>query len=649
MNREERRRQKKLGHNKSVVVSPEAAKAAHTHLEQAKGLFEKGEYDEADELCQDASASMPLDAEPFHLRALIQYRLGNLSLAGNMILEAITRNDEDPEIHANCGTIMNMLGRHAEAEAACRYVISLRPRRADAYGNLAVALEMQGRFDEAIEASLQALKLQPDYPEARINLGNLLVRKGDLIGAVEAYAMVIEAAPESPTACANMSVALLQLGELEAAETFARQALDINPDYPEALIALGNALSAQALYSNALQAFEKALALLPLSIEATTCRASVLLACGQLDEAEAACRELIVDGEGAAEIFVGLGRALLAKGQLDDAVSSFRSALEIKPALADAHCKLAFALGAAMTDAELDALQKITVAPKTYVSDRVALQFALAGILDSRGDGDKAFAAYGAGNTLRESLLNINEIEFDPNEYDDHIETLTKVFSDSQKTSATSRGSDTDAPVFVVGMPNSGITHIEQILSAHPKVVSLGDAATVLDLVGDEPENYLDDIGVFEALVETAGLKFTCTEAVERVVDTTPLHFLYLGVIERLFPNARIIHCLRDPMETGLACYFQDFRMDHSWSTNISHIKRFMDGEVRIMKHWKQKVQLPVLTMTYEMLATDPDTAQQQLFDFLDLDVPSGNSVVQGTMGVEKDYRRYTDRWADKD
>ena len=123
-----------------------------------------------------------------------------MNLAGNMILEAITRNDNDTEIHSNCGAIMNMLGRYMRAEAACRHVIEISPRRAEAYNNFGVALEMQGRFDEEIVACEQALKIQPNYPEALINLGNLYVRSNNLIGALEAYSTFIKDSPDNTTA-----------------------------------------------------------------------------------------------------------------------------------------------------------------------------------------------------------------------------------------------------------------------------------------------------------------------------------------------------------------------------------------------------------------------------------------------------------------
>ncbi len=652
MNREERRRQKSLNQTKAPSGLSEGDKAAHTQLEKARALFEKGAYAEADDLCQDVSASMPLDADPFHLRALIQYRLGNMSLAGDMILEAITRNDTDPEIHANCGAIMNMLGRYAEAEAACRHVISLRPRRADAYGHMAVALEMQGRFDEAIDAAREALKHQSNYPEARINLGNLLVRKCDFIGAVEAYAKVIDASPENPTARANMSLALLRLGEPEAAETLAREALDLNPDYPEALIALGNALSAQMQYPEALQAFNKALELRPQSIEATLCRSSALLQKGELDEAEAACRDLIVNEEAAAEVFVGLGTVLTAKDQFDAAADAFRSAIAIKPGLAEGHRQLASVLGAAISKAELEALQKISDDPKTTASDRVRLTFTLADILDERGDEKKAFATYTAANKQRKSLLTTNDIEFDPDVFDAHIEVLMKAFSGPQKPLTASRVADQLEPVFLVGVPNAGMALVERLLSAHPNVVSLGNAATVMGLIGDDPQNLFNEGDAeneaFAELLEDVGLMFSPSGSAERIIDTTPLHFLYLGVIELLFPKARIIHCQRDKTDLGLACYFEDFGMADAWATDVAHIKRFVEAEAHLMTHWKQVLQTPVLTVPYEMLISDMDTSINQLFAFLGIDDLGDNTGVRQAANETKDFQKYNNLWVER-
>lgn len=612
MNREERRRLKKKNKTQGQQSTSAMSSELLVVFDRARNLFESGEFEAADELCQDISAGAPLDAEPFHLRALIQYRLGNIRKAGEMILEAITRNDDNPEIHANCGAIMNMLGRYPEAEAASRHVLELNPRRADGYSNLAVALEMQGRYDEAAEACHQALKLQPNYPEARINLGNLRVRSGDLIGAVEAYAQVIDDSPENPTAHANMSVALLRLNEPETAENYAREALAINADYPEALNALGNALVAQALFDDAIEIFDKVLLLQPGSFEAANNRAAALHKSGDSSSAITAYKDVIVDGKAPGEIFTGLGVALLSDGKISDAVQAFRDALSIKPDMADAYYNLASALGASVSEAEVEHIKSLLNDLKTPEKDQIILNFALGEIADKRGEYETAFTSFRAGNDLRKKALLANEIEFDPDGFDDEIADIISSYPKASPAHETHIGSENTAPTFIVGMPRSGTTLVEQIIAAHPNAKTLGEAATFLNADVSSAKE-------IEDLKKQLDLTFAGDEQMKSIVDKTPFHFLSIGLIAQVFPKARIIHCQRQADDVALSCYFQNFVSSYAWATDLTHIRRYMEAERTLMDHWKDIAKLPILVVDYEDLVDNTEDMTRRILAFLGL------------------------------
>ena len=620
MNREERRRQNKLKKSNTSASPTQMSGDALALYEKATALFEKGDLEGADELCQDAAAGAPLDAEPFHLRALIQYRLGNLNVAGDMILEAITRNDDDPEIHSNCGVIMNMLGRHMEAEAACRHVIELAPHRAEVHSNLGVALEMQGRFDEAIEACEQALKIQPNYPEARINLGNLYVRSADLISAVEAYVKVIEQSPDNPTARANMSVVLLRLNEPEAAVSFALDALEINPDYPEALIALANAYQAQKQYDLALTSFDKALAVHPQSVEARMKRAETLHQSGHSDQAINAFNELIVDNNTAGEVFCGLGTVLQSLGLMDKAIVAFRRAIEIKPSLGIAHYKLVCALGVSVDGVDLKRIQTALDNPKTPLLDKIDLHFSRGEALHSLQEFDRAFIAISSGNELKNTYAQANEMAFDADVFDEHIDAIINVFSDPSKKAQLPQSSATTVPIFIVGMPHSGLSDVGKIIAAHPEVKNLGEAETMIKWVGHEPDDIEGLIEVWGSISAEVEKVYSAPTETPRVLDTTPAHFMYVGIIERLFPNARIIHCQSNVADVELACYFENKTNSNIWSSDLTCIRRYMKAEDRMMTHWKSASQLPILDVDFDRLVSDVIATSKEIIEFIGLD-----------------------------
>jgi len=616
VNRQERRQQRKQ--QQKMASSTATMKL----LDEATAHYTAGRLNEAAELCQDAIGTAPLDAEPYHLYALICYRQGRLEDAGENILEATTRNETNPELHANCGAIMNMLGRHMEAEAACRHVIDLNPKSAEAHSNLGVALEMQGRIEEAFEACRKALELNPEYPEALINLGNLHVRTTDYVSGVESFAEAIALAPENPTARTNLSVALLRLGETEAACEQAREALRINPRYVEALIALGNAEISTDGYEEAEEAFRSALEIHPNHPEAALNLAAALHKAGRSDASAIVYRDLLSVHTDLAEAEAGLGVVLLASGRLDEAIGAFRRAVVSKPTLGDAQYNLASAAGATLTDDEVTAMQTALNDEKLNPGDCISLHFAVAEAADKRGDPKTAIDHFNSGNSFRRDAFAQNEITFDAGEFDRSIDEIIETFNAEILSRFEGQGHASDTPVFIAGMPRSGTTLVEQIIASHPDASSVGERGLIERL----PEGYpAGTLGLtperMKELANQALAELTSRgNGTARVVEKTPFNFLYLGLIQILFPNARIIHCGRDPMDLGLSCYAQNFIADHPWSTDLGDIGRFIKAEAKLMKHWNTVLSTPVLHVQYENLIIDQEGETRRIIEHMGLE-----------------------------
>jgi tetratricopeptide (TPR) repeat protein len=619
LNRQERRRQRKQQQKSDPVASGIAPNVTtDTHLKAASVHLGAGRFEEAAELCQEAIAGAPLDAEPYHLLALIRYRQGRIQDAGENILEAITRNETNPDLHANCGAIMNMLGRHAEAEAACRHAITLKPKNAEAHSNLAVAVEMQGRLEEAKEICEQALRLNPNYPEALINLGNLHVRQGSFVSGVESYVKAIQLAPENPTSRANLSVALLRLGEHEEALKQAGEALDLNPDYVEALNALGNALSATGELKQAEEVFKKAHAIQPAHREAGINLAATQHKSGRSADALATYQNILKTSPGLAEAENGLGVVLLAQGEIDEAGAAFRRAIEINPGLAGAYYNLASS-SIVLKPQEISEIQTLLDNPVTSDEQKISLHFALADHAGQEIDVNSHISHLNAGNDLRRSEMTRNEIDFDPDDLDRDIASIKEVFSVDLISRLQGIGDTTDHPVFVCGMPRSGTTLVEQISSSHPKVRSVGEIGIIGELLDDYP-NDVEGLNAERAgaLCQTVIDKMPAGNG-QRIINKSPFNFFYLGLIQILLPNARVIHCTRDSMDVGLSCYAQNFVSAQPWSTDLGDIGRYIRGESRIMDHWRSVLSLPILEVAYEDVIAGQEIESRRIIEFLGL------------------------------
>lgn len=588
------------------------ARARHVadHMRAARKSMGEGDTVAAERSCLTALDVDPLAADPHHLLAHIAYSQGRLQNAADHILEAATRDDSNLDIHADCGAIMNMLGRAAEAEAACRHVVEHRPDHVGAWNNLAVALDIQGRWDEAQKACDEALQRRPDYADALINKGSLLVKSDQPVAAIEALSEAVRLAPENPLAKVNLAGALKAVGEYDLALAQCQSAIEIKPDYPEAHGAMGDVLAAAGEFAGALAAYDHALEHRPGFMAVRLNRAAALHKLDRLDEAAAAYRSILADFDESADAHAGLGVVNLAAGDLREAVAAFRQAVTVDPGHGRAWAALAAAPGEQFDEADLVQLEALCSDARTPTESRIAAHFALADSLDKLQRYDDAFDHYSAGNAMRKALLEARDQVFDGDELMDEVAAVIADWPAS--LAAAPEASADERPVFVVGMPRSGTTLVEQILASHPDVAGVGEIGS---LSAFDPE-----VGAAAgAQAVLARLAAHAGEA-RRIVDKTPFQFRDIGMIRHLFPAARIIHCRRDPLDTGLSCFMQNFVDAYPWSCDLSHIGVFINAYRQLMAHWQDISGDALIDVSYESLIGDPEPEIRRLISAVGLD-----------------------------
>lgn len=584
--------------------------------------LEKGERDAARAMLDEAVEADPRNADASHMLALLAYEAGEFEAAGEHILAAATADDSDPALHANCAAILNLLGRGAEAEAASRHAISLDDSMAEAHASLGVALELQGRIEEARTAQSAALMRRPGFPQALINLGNLEFRQGRLEDAVEAYAAVAREDPSNAMAHTNLAVVLRRLGLLAEAREAAERATELRPTYAEAWNALGQVAREEGDLAAARAAFERALECRASYVEGRVNLAGVLFRAGDMKAAEAEYRKAQAYGPGFAPAHSGLGVVLLADGRLEDAVRGFERAIEADPGDGEAWVALASAQGAEMELSRIDDLEKLAGEDRLDVGRRASLNFALAEVRDAKGEHDAAVAAAVTANRLRRGAWETAGYAFESDAFDRDVARVIESFPKAHIAELAAAG-DAAAPIaFVVGLPRSGTTLVEQILASHPEVRGAGELDCMASLLPDYPAG-VDVLGADEIrqLAEAYRIAAPAAGEGERyVVDKTPLNFLYLGMLKAMFPAAPVIHVRRDADDVALSCFFQDFKSPHVWATDVNDIRRFQAAHDRLMAHWRAA--LPeggLIEIAYEDVVRSPETAVAGLLDALGL------------------------------
>jgi hypothetical protein len=264
---------------------------------------------------------------------------------------------------------------------------------------------------------------------------------------------------------------------------------------------------------------------------------------------------------------------------------------------------------------------------KLSAPKRWALHFGVGKRFDDLAAYDDAFAHYRAANELKGGAA-----AFDPADWEQDISRIMATFSRRFFSERPGLGNDSQRPIFVVGMPRSGTSLVEQFLASHPEIAGAGELNDFFLIAGNLSAILGTDIpypASAELIDEEAAhrlargyldhLRELAPDA-KRVADKLPGNFLRLGLIALLFPRARVIHCRRDPVDVCLSCYFQNFDERHFYSHDLANLGRYYRQYERLMAHWRATLTLPMLEVSYEALTADPEGVAREMIGFCDLE-----------------------------
>jgi tetratricopeptide (TPR) repeat protein len=563
--------------------------------------------------------------------------------------------------HYNQGLIFKDQGKLAEAAECWRRTIALEPGNTQALNNLGNVLREQGELDEAVTCYRRAIQLQPDLARLHYNLANALRDQGKLEEAVAAYRRAVALAPDYAEAHSNLGNVLRSLGRFDEAEACWRRTVELRPDVTEAHFNLSVAYTDRENFADAAACCRRALALKPDFAEAHNNLGNALRELGALDEATACCRRAVALNPTLAEAHNNLGNALKDRDEFDEAVACYRRAVALRPdhikahinmgaalvqlgdfraaaesfraALghdrdsASAHFHLAELLGGELSDDELAAQQRLLAEGNLADWQRMLLKFGLAQVLDARGEYVAAAGHLVRANALQLGLWRKRGREYDPLEHQRLVTGLIELCTPEFFTRHRCWGADGDQPVFVVGLPRSGTTLVEQILAAHSQIFAAGEiklvSATLTALTQPGGDLLAGIGGADQQLVRSiAELHLERLRALGgaalRIVDKLPENYLFLGPLAVLFPRARFIHCRRDLRDVAVSCWMTHFQ-DIRWANDHVHITEHFRQYLRLMEHWRKVLPTPLLEIDYEQTVNDLEGVARQLIDFCGL------------------------------
>jgi len=544
-------------------------------LIRAKKLIKKGDIREARELYSSILQSSPNNLEALKSLSMLDQK--------NETRPAQKQLDEVMHFYSQ--------GQMDKAQLLVKDLIINFPQESLLYNILGACYSEIGPIDSAIENFEQAIALKPDYAEAYYNLGVAYQKNGQINNSLNSYEKAVELKHAYPQAHNNIGLLNMHFGNLDSAVTSLEWALAYSPNYAEAHNNLGAGFQELSLYQEAMEQYEKATLINP----------NYALA------------------------FNNLGISSEIMGLRDKAKVNYEQAINIDSSYAEAHRNLSAIKQYTKVDSQVDQMVSLYSKNSLNQSDRINLCFALAKVNENLNNESEFFKYLDEGNKLRKQDLNYsyNSIE----KFHSNLAVTAKSFPLLSKKLVEENL--TKKPVFIVGMPRSGSSLVEQIISSHKNVYGAGELKYLKTSVNPYIENItnkdLDKNLTKKDLINIRNEYFKSIEPLKikeaAFTDKMPLNFEYIGFILKAFPEAKIIHLKRDARAVCWSIYKNFFSgKGNAWAYNMNDIVDFYCSYVKTMNTWHEMFPNQIYDISYEKLTENQQVETQKLLKYCDLE-----------------------------
>jgi len=609
---------------KAVNVMP-GFMEAHNNLGNA--LKNIGEPDRAVVHYREAININPSFAEAHYNLGVALKDRGDLEEAIASYDKAIAVKSDYVKTHYNRGVALFELGRLEDAVASYQTALAINPGYAEAHSNLGNTFRKLGQLEEAVSHCQKAIELKPNFAKARINLGAIFWELGQMADARTCYATAIKNDPENAEIHVSLGTVYLKQDRIHEAVTCFQNALAIDSENVEALNNLGNAYCKLWLFDKAVDHCLKVVGINPDYVEAHISLGAAYQQLGHLEKSISHSKtalRLMPDSKKAHD---NLGMALQDMGRLDEAAASYRDALAIDPHHAESYRYLSRVKKFSEYDQDMKRMEYAYAAPNLGDEKKMHLAFALGKAFEDMKQYEKAFEFFETGNAIMRGTyeFSIDTIEAD-------FERLKALFSKKLFAEHQNSGLLDETPIFILGMPRSGTTLVEQILARHPKVFGAGELE-VLRQATEKEFGQLHGAGFAEVIKQASDDKYIdlgrnyikevrkLSKTTPFITDKMPVNFMFIGLIKLALPNSKIIHCCRDPRDTCLSVFKNYFTADGlRYAYNLAELGRYYRFYSDLMKHWHRTFPGFVYDIHYADLVQDQEGQSRALIQHCGLE-----------------------------
>ena len=628
---------------------------------EVMALLQRGELQRARTKAESICRAQCVDAQSWMLLASVYAASGDIENVRDCCEKVLAFDVNNFPANYNYAIALENLGDVDQAVIHYEKIVALFPDSVDVYLKLGNLYHKLLEFNKACICFQAVLKVNAAHIGAVIGLGNALLEMKKYDESIDCYLKLLKVNPDLLEANFNLGTAYYRSGKNDLSIRYFQNVIRIKPDNSDAYNSLGAAFTEKKYYDNAIASYQKAVDCRNDDVAAYTNLGNVYSEVGLMDDAVACHLKAIeIDPEYETALY-NLGSLYAAMGELEKAELVIDKAYNLSPEKTDAivwkavileikgEVEAAFQLlhplvekgekdtNFVLTYASLEVsrtkheakevislLEAAVLVNGLTLKERASLHFSLGDKYNELGDYGKAFKNYEKANNL----------VFTPVEMKHHHKLVDNIISSFSNIDSLLKvpNDAASSPIFIVGMPRSGTSLVEQILSTNDDVFGAGELPDMQEIIKSIPDKY-SGVGDYPQCIshlKKSQLKelsnayiqviSDLSESEKYVTDKTPFNYLHLGMIAILFPNAKIIHCTRDPVDTCLSCYFNHFIGPHPYFQNLTTLGEYYKSYHKLMEFWQSSLEVQILELSYESLVKDQLAVSKSIMEFCDLE-----------------------------
>jgi tetratricopeptide (TPR) repeat protein len=593
-------------------------------FERASSLLRAGDLRGAETTCRGTLEKHPSDGNLLYLLGAVLVRQGRPGDAENALRPAIMQHPDFASAHEELGNALMAQKKTAEAVDCFHTAIRLEPDNGQVHFKLSRLLTELGRVDEAEQARKNATKHAPGQVAFAVAVAHR--QAGRIAEAEKLCAEILQREPRNADVLRFLASCATDREQFGDAIVLLRRALEFAPESVRAWIALGNALLARQDFAAAIEAFERSAAIEPGLAQTRLMLGKALAYASNYHAAIDAFRAGLDIEPDSASCLVGLGHCLKTLGRTDEATDSYRAAIDRHPAFGEAYWSLADLKAFRFEPADVNAMEIHADDARLPENTRIHFSFALGKACEDAGEFAAAFDHYGRGNSARRARES-----YDPVDTEELHDRIIDVFTPEFLAARAGGGEPDPAPIFIVGLPRSGSTLIEQILASHSQVDGtreLSDLPSLIPTINAEtpgetryPE-VLNDCANDQ--LRALGQQYLTVTQRHRgglpyFTDKLPNNFSNIGLLALILPNAKIINARRHPLDSCMGSFKQLFASGQAFTYDLQELGEYYLDYQRLMDHWHRVLPGRVLDVHYERLVGNQEDETRRLLEYCTL------------------------------